>query len=100
LSKQPKNLGHLGVETGQYPNLAAATVAAEHAVAQMAGTSRGDLKSSAAASVAAPATGPMALSFLGDRLEVRAVLVTSDAVDKLIAALEATKALLPKEAAN
>jgi hypothetical protein len=36
---------------------------------------------------------------LGDRFDVKAVLVAQEAVAKLIAALEATKALLPKEEA-
>lgn len=41
----------------------------------------------------------MAIAFLGDRIDVKAVLVTQEAVAKLITALEATKGLLPKEEA-
>lgn len=50
--------------------------------------------------VAAVPSAPMAISFLGDRLEVRAVLQTQESVAKLITALQATIALLPKEEAN
>ena len=38
---------------------------------------------------------PMSVSFTGDRLQVSAVLEDGEAVDKLIKALDANKALLP-----
>ena len=41
--------------------------------------------------------GPMSVSFTGDRLQVSAVLEDGEAVDKLIKALTATKALLPEK---
>jgi hypothetical protein len=43
------------------------------------------------------ATDPLAISFFGDRLEVRAVLLSQESVVKLIDALQATKTLLPAE---
>ena len=43
------------------------------------------------------AAGPMSVSFTGDRLQVSAVLEDGEAVDKLIKALTATKALLPEK---
>jgi hypothetical protein len=42
-----------------------------------------------------PATGPMRVSFNGDLLEVSAVLADAEAVDRLVKALQANKALLP-----
>ncbi len=39
----------------------------------------------------------MSVSFTGDRLQVSAVLEDGEAVDKLIKALTATKALLPSK---
>ena len=39
----------------------------------------------------------MSVAFNGDRLEVSAVLADGEAVDKLIKALTATKALLPEK---
>ncbi len=53
----------------------------------------------------APLTAPMRVSFNGDLLEVSAVLADAAAVDRLVKALEANKALLPTnpkkdEAAN
>jgi hypothetical protein len=42
-------------------------------------------------------SAPMAISFFGDRLEVRAVLRSQESVVKLIDALQATKTLLPAE---
>jgi hypothetical protein len=44
-----------------------------------------------------PAVGPMSVSFTGDRLQVSATLEDGEAVDKLIKALTATKALLPEK---
>lgn len=48
----------------------------------------------------APVVGPMSVSFTGDRLQVSAVLEDVEAVDKLIKALTATKALLPEKKAD
>jgi hypothetical protein len=45
-----------------------------------------------------PPPGPMSVSFTGDRLQVSAILEDGEAVDKLIKALTATKALLPEKA--
>jgi hypothetical protein len=45
----------------------------------------------------ATVSAPMAISFFGDRLEVRALLVSQESVVKLIDALQATKSLLPAE---
>ena len=42
-----------------------------------------------------PATGPMRVLFNGDLLEVSAVLADAEAVDRLVKALQANKALLP-----
>jgi hypothetical protein len=42
-------------------------------------------------------SAPIAISFFGDRLEVRAVLRSQESVVKLIDALQATKTLLPAE---
>jgi hypothetical protein len=42
-------------------------------------------------------SAPLAISFFGDRLEVRAVLLSQQSVVKLIDALQATKTLLPAE---
>jgi hypothetical protein len=47
-----------------------------------------------------PMGGPMSVSFTGDRLQVSAVLEDGEAVDKLIKALTATKALLPDKKAE
>jgi len=51
-----------------------------------------------------PPVGPMRVSFNGDLLEVSAVLADAEAVDRLVRALQANKALLPEkrkdEAAN
>jgi hypothetical protein len=41
--------------------------------------------------------GPMRVSFNGDLLEVSAVLADADAVDRLVKALQANKALLPEK---
>jgi hypothetical protein len=41
------------------------------------------------------ATGSMRVSFNGDLLEVSAVLADAEAVDRLVKALQANKALLP-----
>jgi hypothetical protein len=52
---------------------------------------------------AATPSVPMRVSFNGDLLEVSAVLADAAAVDRLVKALEANKALLPakkEEAAN
>jgi hypothetical protein len=59
----------------------------------------------AARSMPPPASVPMRVSFNGDLLEVSAVLSDAAAVDRLVKALEANKALLPatakkEEAAN
>ena len=49
----------------------------------------------------APAVGaPMRVSFNGDLLEVSAVLADADAVDRLVKALQANKALLPEKKSN
>jgi hypothetical protein len=44
-----------------------------------------------------PALGPMRVSFNGDLLEVSAILADAEAVDRLVKALQANKALLPEK---
>ena len=42
-------------------------------------------------------SGPMRVSFNGDLLEVSAILADAEAVDRLVKALQANKALLPEK---
>ena len=42
-------------------------------------------------------SGPMRVSFNGDLLEVSAILADTEAVDRLVKALQANKALLPEK---
>jgi hypothetical protein len=44
-----------------------------------------------------PQSGPMRVSFNGDLLEVSAILADAEAVDRLVKALQANKALLPEK---
>ena len=44
--------------------------------------------------------GPMRVSFNGDLLEVSAILADAEAVDRLVKALQANKALLPEKKAT
>ena len=64
------------------------------------GEGEGPILPAAAARPAVPAPGTrasMQISFFGDRLEATAVLLNQDDVAKFIAAIEATKTLLPAE---
>jgi hypothetical protein len=44
------------------------------------------------------AVQPINVSFSGDRIEVKAILLDAQSVDRLIRALEANKPLLPEKA--